>query len=50
MELLDPSEGGSFTRVCPVCATLAWNGEDGRVEIRQGEKVTGEEKSCCWRT
>ena len=44
MELLTADEGGSLLRVCPVCATLAWNAPDGRVETREPQEVTGEEK------
>ena len=43
MELM-ADEGGSLLRVCPVCATLAWNKEDGTVETREPQEVTGEEK------
>lgn len=42
MELLTADDAGSLMRVCPVCATLAWTGEDGRVETRQGQEITGE--------
>ena len=44
MELMTADEAGSLIRVCPVCATLAWNGKDGTVEIRQPQKITGEAK------
>ena len=44
MELLTEDEDGSLLRVCPVCATLAWNGENGKVETRQPQEITGEEK------
>ena len=44
MELLSADEDGSLLRVCPVCATLAWNAADGTVEIREPHEVTGEEK------
>ena len=44
MELLSDDEDGSLLRVCPVCATLAWNAPDGAVEIREPHEVTGEEK------
>ena len=44
MELLSADEDGSLLRVCPVCATLAWNAPDGAVEIREPHEVTGEEK------
>ena len=43
MELLSADEDGSLLRVCPVCATLAWNAPDGAVEIREPHEVTGEE-------
>ena len=43
MELLTEDEDGSLLRVCPVCATLAWNGENGKVETRQPQEITGEE-------
>ena len=44
MELLTGDEEGSLLRVCPVCATLAWNGKDGKAETRQPQEITGEEK------
>jgi ribosome-binding protein aMBF1 (putative translation factor) len=44
MELISADEDGSLMRVCPVCATLAWNEKDGKVEIREPQEVTGEEK------
>jgi hypothetical protein len=42
METITADEGGSLLRVCPVCATLAWNGKDGKVEIREPHDITGE--------
>ena len=50
MELLTADEGGSLLRVCPVCATLAWNAPDGRVETREPQEVTGEESGSFSRT
>jgi uncharacterized Zn finger protein (UPF0148 family) len=44
MELINADEDGGLMRVCPVCATLAWNEKDGKVEIREPQEVTGEEK------
>jgi len=44
MDLITADEAGSFLRVCPVCATLAWNKEDGEAEIREPEEITGEAK------
>ena len=44
MELMTADEAGSPMRVCPACATLAWNGKDGRLEIRQPQNITGETK------
>jgi hypothetical protein len=44
MELMTIEEGGNLLRVCPVCATLAWNGKDGKVEIREPQEITGEAK------
>jgi len=43
MELLT-ADDESLTRVCLVCGTLAWNAADGAVEIREGQKLTEEEK------
>jgi len=43
MELMT-DECGSLIRVCPVCATLAWNGKDGKIEIREPQEITGEAK------
>lgn len=46
MEVLaanDHSLPSNYMRVCPVCATLAWNSEDGRVETRTPQKVEGKE-------
>src|SRR5947199_370654 len=33
----------NYLRICPVCASLAWNNEDGTVETRAPQKVDGEE-------
>jgi rubrerythrin len=44
MDLIAADEPGSFLPVCPVCATLAWNKEDGRAETREPEEITGEAK------
>ena len=44
VELITADEAGSFMRVCPVCATLAWNGKDGTVETHEPQEVTGEAK------
>jgi hypothetical protein len=44
MELLSPEEDGSLLRVCPGCATLAWNAAGGAVETREPREVAGEEK------
>lgn len=40
MELLTGDEDGSLLRVCPVCAPLAWNGENGKVQTRQPQEIT----------
>jgi hypothetical protein len=44
MELITADEVGSLMRVCPVCATLAWNGKDGTIETREPQEITGEAK------
>jgi hypothetical protein len=47
MEVLTVEEGCSpsnLLRVCPFCATLAWNNEDGTIETRQPQAVEGEER------
>jgi hypothetical protein len=44
MELMTADEAGSLMRVCPVCATLAWNEKDGKVETREPQEITGEEE------
>ena len=34
----------AFIRVCPVCATLAWNGKEGSVETHEAPEITGAAK------
>ena len=47
MEVLtveERSTPSNLLRVCPFCATLAWNNEDGTIETRQPQAVEGEER------
>ena len=44
MELITAAEGGSFVRICPVCASLAWNDKNGGVQTREPEEITSEAK------
>jgi hypothetical protein len=44
MELITAAEGGSFVRICPVCASLAWNDKNDGVQTREPEEITGEAK------
>jgi hypothetical protein len=46
MDLL--SEGIILLRVCPVCATLAWNAPNGAVEIREPEVSDGDRRCGDW--
>ena len=34
----------NLLRVCPFCATLAWNNENGTIETRRSQAVEGEER------
>ena len=44
MEILMPEAGTqtppNLIRVCPFCATLAWNNEDGSVEAAPSQAVS----------
>ena len=47
MELLSADEAGSLLGVCPVCATLTWNGMDGTVETREPKRLLARKSGTC---